>query len=67
MEGKASYRVVAITILNVATYGMAKILHVHTNLILSSRFKLELYERMATIGAKHTLVGESIFPAIVCG
>ncbi len=65
MQTETSKRIVAIAVLDIATDRMTYISRVHTYLILTSRFQLELHQRIQLLAIQYTVMSDSQFSSIV--
>ena len=67
MQTQPVQRVVTITILHVATYGMTHVGRVYANLVLTACLQFELNQRVLRGTVQHVEMGHGILAAIVYG
>ena len=67
VEAEAVDGVVAVAVLDIATYGMAHIGRVYPNLVLASCLQLKLYERVLCCAVENAEMRHGVFATIVYG
>lgn len=67
MKGKTMERIESVSVLVVACYRIAEVLHVDTYLVLPACLQSHLRKGEASVGGNTTIVGDGLLAAIVCG
>ena len=65
MKAETMNRIVAVSVLGIATDRVAHVSRMHTNLILTTGLQLKLYERMLCSPVQHTIMGDGKFSTII--